>query len=244
MTAQRSNIVNGRTVGWLGFYAVVLLAWWLVFLGARGLLPLPSGGFRTLYLMWLIMIAAMILPTMIPTLRSYHALPGRSGAGTFGWLGLVLGYSAVWLVGAGGFAAVQVAVQKFGLVASGLGDGAPWFAASLLALAGGWQFSRPKAACQNACQSPMVYFLGRWRAGALGGARMGIELGLICVGCCWAIMALGFVGGIMNLWWMGLATLFMVVEKLPAAGRHIRRPAGGILIVAALLVILNALSQS
>ena len=77
----------------------------------------------------------------------------------------------------------------------------------------------------------MSYFLGNWRTGAVGGLRMGLGLGAFCVGCCWGFMALGFVGGVMSLLWMGLATLFMVIEKLPQIGHYVTKPAGVALIL-------------
>jgi predicted metal-binding membrane protein len=80
----------------------------------------------------------------------------------------------------------------------------------------------------------MSYFLGHWRPGAAGGLRMGLGLGAFCAGCCWGFMALGFVGGVMSLLWMGLATLFMVLEKVPEIGHRVTRPIGAGLIFAGL----------
>ena len=78
--------------------------------------------------------------------------------------------------------------------------------------------------CHGVCHSPMSYFLTRWKTGFGGGLRMGLGLGAFCIGCCWGFMALGFVGGVMNLAWMGLATLFMVIEKLPQIGHYTTKP--------------------
>ena len=78
----------------------------------------------------------------------------------------------------------------------------------------------------------MTYFLGRWRPGVRGGVRMGAGLGAYCVACCWGFMALGFVGGTMNLLWMGLATTLMILEKLPAVASLVTRPLGAVLILA------------
>jgi predicted metal-binding membrane protein len=103
-----------------------------------------------------------------------------------------------------------------------------------------WQVSPVKTRCQSVCLSPMAYFLGRFRPGLRGGLRMGAEIGLACLGCCWAIMALGFVGGVMNLAWMGLATVFMVLEKLPGVGHALRLPAGLLLGAAGLAVLAAA----
>ena len=84
---------------------------------------------------------------------------------------------------------------------------------------------------------PPVFILGHWRSGTIGGLRMGLHLGAYCVGCCWGFMALGFAGGVMNLLWMGLATLFMVLEKLPQIGHSIMKPMGFALILAGIAVI-------
>ncbi len=237
---------------WLGFYALVLLAWWLVYEMARGdsyicgpdvIALLPMGGFWALFPMWAVMMAAMMLPTIIPTLRAYDDLPQPAGAGAAGWIGVVFGYGLVWLAGAGVFAGLQVLALNRGLVdLSGI-VASPWVASGLFALAGVWQFSRTKETCQDACLSPIQYFIANWKAGPLGGFRMGVDIGIVCVGCCWAVMALAFVGGVMSLLWMGLATLFMVAEKLPDIGRPLRRPAGLVLLASAGFMAVKALGM-
>jgi predicted metal-binding membrane protein len=113
----------------------------------------------------------------------------------------------------------------------------PFVAGGLLMTVGAFQFTRAKEICHGVCHSPMIYFLGHWRTGLKGGLRMGLGLGAFCVGCCWGFMALGFVGGVMNLAWMGLATLFMVIEKLPQVGHVVTKPAGVVLMVAGAGVI-------
>ena len=207
--------------------------------GAIRLLPL--GGFWALFPMWAVMMAAMMLPTIVPTLKTYDGLPEAAKKGANGWGGIVLGYGLVWLAGSAGFAALQVLalnthiVDLTGVVTS------PWLAAALFGLAGFWQFTRTKQTCQDACLTPMQFFIGNWKPGFSGGVRMGTEIGITCVGCCWALMSLAFVGGVMSLLWMGLATLFMVAEKLPDFGQHLRRPAGYALIAASLFMTTRAL---
>ena len=190
--------------------------------------------------MWLVMIAAMMLPTLVPTLQAYESLPVRAGASVAGWYGLIAGYGLVWALGSAAFAGGQVWALNVGWLDLRGAVTAPWMAAGLFALAGAYQFSKLKEACQNGCLTPMQAFIGNWRSGGLGGVRMGAALGLTCVGCCWAIMALGFVGGMTSLLWMGLATLFMVAEKLPEIGRHVRVPAGVALLVAGVIIGLQA----
>ncbi len=240
MSERSINILPMRAVRWLGFYGLVLLAWWAIYSMSRGdgyicgpntVKLLPLGGFLALYSMWAVMMAAMMLPTIVPTLRTYDELPVRAGAGSDGWFGIVVGYGLIWLVGAGVFAGLQVLALNNGIVdLTGVVTSA-WLAAALFLLAGFWQFSRTKEICQDACLSPMQFFMTRWKPGFSGGVRMGGEVGIACVGCCWAIMALAFVGGVMSLLWMGLATAFMVLEKLPEIGQHTRRPAGVALVV-------------
>jgi predicted metal-binding membrane protein len=107
-----------------------------------------------------------------------------------------------------------------------------WLSVALLLAAGAYQFTNLKEACHGVCHSPMMYFISHWKTGFSGGLRMGLGLGTFCVGCCTLFMALGFVGGVMNFLWMGLATLFMVIEKLPQIGHRVTRPMGAILIIA------------
>ena len=106
-----------------------------------------------------------------------------------------------------------------------------WLSAALLTAAGAFQFTHTKEGCHDVCHSPMSYFVGHWRVGFQGGVRMGLSLGAFCVGCWWLFMVLGFAGGVMNFLWMGLATLMMVLEKLPQLGHFIVRPLGLLLIL-------------
>ena len=199
-----------------------------------GMNMMPMTNFQTLFPMWAIMMAAMMLPTLVPTLRSYEDLMKSADGTRAGWLGVLLGYFVVWV----GFAAVITLLQTV-LLSTGTIDtlgiaASPYFAAALLIVVGGFQFSRLKEICHGVCHAPMSYFLGHWKTGFGGGLRMGLGLGAFCVGCCWGFMVLGFVGGVMSLLWMGLATLFMVIEKLPQIGAIVTRPMGVLLILAGL----------
>ncbi|MFQ6552122.1 DUF2182 domain-containing protein [Aestuariibius insulae] len=237
-----------RTVSWVVFFAAILLAWVLMFMSARmsgvdwigrpvGPNMMPMTAFGALFPMWSIMMAAMMLPTMVPTLKAYEDLIRSANGSRAGWSALLVGYMAIWIAGAAAISAVQVVLISIGWI-DGLGIAQQkWFAASLLVFAGAFQFSRTKEICHGVCHAPMTFFLGHWRPGAVGGLRMGLALGLFCVGCCWAFMMLGFVGGVMSLLWMGLATMFMVLEKLPQIGRYVTKPLGGVLIAAGLAVV-------
>jgi predicted metal-binding membrane protein len=102
----------------------------------------------------------------------------------------------------------------------------PVLSAVLLLAAGAYQFSAAKAACLARCRHPLMLFLQHWAPGLRPALAMGVRLGVVCLGCCWLLMLLGLIGGAMNLVWVGAATLFMVLEKLPEIGRHLTRPLG------------------
>ena len=192
---------------------------------------LPLAG------MWAVMMAAMMLPTMVPTMRSYEDLMASADGTRIGWIGVLLGYSLIWVI----FSLVITAVQM-GLLSLSIVDmmgkvKSLWVSAALLILAGVFQFTRVKEVCHGVCHSPISYFIGHWKPGLNGGVRMGISLGAYCVGCCWLFMVLGFAGGVMNFLWMGLATLMMVLEKLPQLGHFIIKPLGVILILSGLSVV-------
>ena len=194
-------------------------------------MDMPMTRFLPLFGMWAVMMAAMMLPTMVPTLKSYEDLMISADGTRSGWMGLLLGYSLVWLVFAALITVAQLGLLELKIVnMMGLASSI-WVSVALLIIAGSYQFSRAKAICHGVCHSPMMYFIGSWKSGFSGGLRMGLGLGAFCAGCCWLFMVLGFAGGVMNFLWMGLATLFMVIEKLPEMGHRVIRPMGAILIV-------------
>ena len=241
-----------RTVAWLVFFAAIIVAWVTLFIAAQmsgvdligrpvGMNMMPMVTFGALFPMWAIMMAAMMVPTMVPTLTSYEDLMRSADGSRAGWFGILLGYYIVWA----GFGAL-ITLAQVALLAAGLIDGlgiavSGWFASALLILVGLFQFSRVKDVCHGVCHSPMMYFVGNWKTGFSGGLRMGLGLGTFCVGCCWGFMALGFVGGVMSLAWMGLATLFMILEKLPQIGNKVTKPMGVLLIAAGLIVAVASL---
>ena len=186
--------------------------------------------------MWLVMMAAMMFPTMVPTLKSYEDLMSSADGTRIGWLGLLVGYSLGWVTFSIVITSVQLGLLSLNFIDMMGKAKSIWVSSALLIIAGLFQFTRAKEICHGVCHSPMSYFLGYWRTGLNGGLRMGLGLGAYCVGCCWLFMVLGFAGGVMNFLWMGLATLFMVLEKLPAIGHYVIKPMGVILIVSGVLL--------
>jgi predicted metal-binding membrane protein len=214
------------TVGVVGAWAWLALA----HSGSHG-----AVGLLRLVATWGLMTLAMMAPTAVPVLSSLlDVLRGRAGARWWGFLG---GYLAVWAV-----FAVVVALVQWWLLGLGLvdrhGQAVPRVSAAVLVAAGAYQFSSVKQRCLTECVSPMTFFLRHWREGTVGALRMGVRHGATCVGCCWALMLLGFVGGLATWWFMPLATALMVLEKLPGVGRRLTVPLGSALLVAGVLTLL------
>lgn len=237
---------------WLAFYVLVLASW-----GALYAMQLPSeliaaanfygaefweaicrvepgiAGAPNIFLMWALMSVAMMAPTALPTFATWDDLV-QSGKAS-GFAVLLGGFLLVWL----GFAVFATAAQ-IGLAESGLvnpiGESRnAWLTAALLAGAGLYQFSALKDACLAKCRRPLTFFIQYW---AEGPWRMGMRLGVVCLGCCWALMMLAFVGGTMNLLWMGGAMILMFLEKMPQIGSKLTRPVGfGLLVASAAVVI-------
>lgn len=235
------------TPHWLALFGLILGAWGLLYLmavpadlraagaiyGAEfwanfcTLTP-DAAGFARMAAMWALMAAAMMAPTALPALATYEDL-AQAGAGT-SLARLMAGYLAVWLGFALLAAGAQMALFLAGVL-DPLGQSATaLFSALLLAGAGLYQFSPLKDACLSQCRRPLTFFMSHWDEGPW---LNGLRLGLVCLGCCWALMALAFVGGVMNLAFMGVATVVMVLEKLPDIGRYISRPLGVLLCAAA-----------
>lgn len=238
-----------RSALWLSFFAAILLAWWMMYAmamqmglnwyGARvGMMDMagmpPMDSLRMLVPMWAVMMVAMMGPTFVHTLTTYEALIKSANGSWAGWFGVVAGYFAVWIAFAVAIALLQAGLMRLGWLDMFGQSTILWATSALLVVVGWFQFTWLKEVCHGVCHAPMQYFLGNWRPGGAGGLRMGLGLGAYCVVCCWGYMALGFAGGAMNLLWMGLATLLMVLEKLPQVAHYVMRPAGALLIVAGL----------
>lgn len=186
--------------------------------------------------MWWVMMIAMMTPSATPLVLLYSkvlerqpgSLTGRYAATSL----LMLGYLVVWL----GFAVVAATLQKMleptGLIsAMMLWSRSAALSAGVLAAAGLYQFSGAKRACLTQCRSP-VHFLTRYaRPGIGAGFMLGMRHGAFCVGCCWLLMALLFVGGIMNLIWIAALMLFVLIEKLMPAGAAFGKVSGALLIL-------------
>jgi predicted metal-binding membrane protein len=217
---------------WPLFGLVVAACWW-------GVLRLHSSAghhhgasFAVLVMMWALMTLAMMAPTAVPVLATLRTVLHREG--TRRWWLFLGGYLAVWLAFAAAAAALQRTLMSLDLVAP---DGAAvrWLGAVVLVVAGMYQFSALKRRCLSECVAPMTWFLRHWRDGNGGAVRMGLLHGATCLGCCWALMLLGFVGGLASVGLMVVAAALMVVEKLPSVAARLTIPLGVALVVAGVL---------
>lgn len=222
------DILNLRSLSWLAFFGLILWAWWVMYSMAMdmGREPMNMHDFGPLLIMWAIMMAAMMGPTFVPTLKTYEDLMISADGTRPGWVGLIIGYLGAWIGFAVLISAIQVGLIELGLVTRMGRSMSGWFSFGLLLAAGLYQFTALKERCLRHCRTPMMQFLAHWHPGFAGGLRMGLHHGVFCVACCWGLMAIGFVGGTMDLIWMGGATVLMTLEKLPALGRWLTRPVG------------------
>jgi predicted metal-binding membrane protein len=176
----------------------------------------------SMFLMWWVMMVAMMLPSAAPTILLSAAINRRASAAAppYGNVAaFTLGYLLTWAAFSAVAAAVQYWLQRAGMLSMHLESVNTVLTGLLLVTAGVWQLTPLKNTCLKQCRSP-VAFLTRYRKPGIGGALyMGAHHGLYCLGCCWFLMALLFVGGVMNLYWIiGLAA-FVFAEKVLMAGR-------------------------
>lgn len=179
------------------------------------------AGYGRTVVMWVLMTTAMMLPTALRAFATYDDI-AQTKVDTAP-AALIQGFLVVWWGFAVVAAALQIVLAQADLLGRFGASQSTWFSAALLAFAGLYQFSALKEACLSKCRAPLMLFLAHWHEGAW---RMGLRLGLMCLGCCWALMLLAFVGGVTSLAVMGIATLMMILEKLPQIGRWMSRPLG------------------
>lgn len=170
-----------------------------------------------LFAMWLVMMCGMMLPSAAPTLLIYAAVVRRSAVGAAAVprvYSFAAGYLAIWT----GFSLLATVVQR--LLADRLWLSpmmeleSPVLGGGLLIAAGLYQLTPLKQRCLTSCQSPASFISRHWRSGRGGAWWMGLEHGLYCLGCCWVLMLLLFVGGVMNLVWIAAITIFVLIERV------------------------------
>lgn len=196
----------------------------------------PTHGFIAL-LMWWVMMVAMMTPSATPMILLYaravrHAqAQGQFEHGTVPTAAFAGGYLTAWF----GFAlfatALQWALQRAALISSlSMASTSAGLSAAVLIFTGIYQLSPWKHVCLRHCRAPAHFLSSQWRPGGWGAIRMGMEHGAYCVGCCWLLMALLFVGGIMNVLWIAVLAIFVLLEKVVPHGLWLARATGIVLL--------------
>ena len=247
----------GRDVLWVltALAAVAALAWAYLLVdvarmeavraaGAGAMMRMGPGtgtDLLLLYGMWSVMMVAMMVPTVAPAVLVYVVIVRRTApqqpvapsTALF-----VAGYLLAW-AGFSAFAAlVQWELGRLAMLSPAMAATSPLVGAALLIGAGVYQWTPLKEACLRHCQVPLVYLAHHWRPGLRGALPMGLHHGLYCIGCCWAIMGLLFVGGVMNLLWVAVLSGVVLLEKLAALGGRAGRMLSGLAAVVAGVAVL------
>lgn len=226
-----------RATAWcVGILAVCMLAWItaLIVMADMDQGPgTPLHDFPTFLIGWVIMLTAMMLPSEVNYVKAYAVLlEDRAGAQWDRFVSVVsfiAGYGVAWVAyGILAFVLDAVVRESASDIISWYQAG-PLLAGSVLFLAGVYQVSPLKQACLTHCRAPISYFARHWRPGGGGALRMGLLHGLVCVGCCWALMAVMFAVGAMSLIWMGLLALLMFAEKVFPYGHKLALPMATVL---------------
>jgi predicted metal-binding membrane protein len=224
----------------LALWLPALAGWSLLYWGATHMaspaaqLTMPmsdwsAANFIAVFVMWAVMMAAMMLPAATPMVSVFGTLNERRGEARR-TVAFVAGYVALWAAFGAAATAAQWALQRSGLLTPMIVSASPALSGVLLVIAGVFQFTPLKQACLRACRSPLGFLLTDWREGLPGAAQMGVRHGLYCLGCCWALMALLFVGGAMNVMWIAALTLLVAMEKLAPKGDALARALGVLMI--------------
>jgi predicted metal-binding membrane protein len=232
-----------RTLVAVGLAGIVALSWlYLVTLasGTDGMAAMPAlrpwsiADALLMFVMWSVMMAAMMIPSAAPMILLHAAIIRKRGAAkaaTAETSAFAAAYLAVWTGFSALATALQWALEQAALLSPMMVATSPYLGASLLIAAGLYQMTPLKHACLQHCRSPVHFLTSHWRKGAGGSLRMGLEHGLYCLGCCWVLMTLLFVGGVMNLLWIAAIAGFVLLEKIVPRGVLAGRIAGGVMIL-------------
>ncbi len=224
--------------GYMGY-----MAWAMQHMDVVDMWMPPRAGTRSwqlydfcmLLAMWSVMMVAMMTPSVLPMVSMYitvsHSKKSKGQAYTPTII-FLCGYLIAWI-----FFSVAISITQYPLHVAGLFnpmmDSRSYLLSGIiLVLAGIYQWTPWKDACLEQCRSPLHYFMTRWREGHWGAIRMGVHHGAYCVGCCWALMAVMFAIGVMNVLWMVIIAFFVLAEKIsPVSAKFLRLFSGLILVI-------------
>jgi predicted metal-binding membrane protein len=247
-----------RIIGLVVLLLFIAFAWWYLLHGAGMQEDLSSmsgmdmnmdmstahawtpGYARIVFVMWWVMMIAMMLPSAAPMILLYGLVSRHQekrgvtpiSSGIF-----LLGYLTVWGAFSGLATTLQWQLQTVALMSPAMALSSALFGGLILIAAGLYQLTPFRDACLQHCRGPMEFVSKHWKPGAVGAWKMGIRHGLYCLGCCWMLMALLFYGGVMNLYWIIGLTSYIFLEKLVPRAMLVSRLASVVLIVWGALVL-------
>jgi predicted metal-binding membrane protein len=255
---RKERLIVGGCLG-----IMVVLAWWYLFhtraampgmdmsgmdmpgmdmskMDMRGMIMPESQQWGAtavllLFVMWTVMMVAMMLPSAAPMILAFLGVNHRRLAAgqPFVPVGIfVAGYLAIWTAYSAVATLAQWGLHKAALLSPAMTATSPFLSGGLLIAAGIFQWTPLKRGCLKGCRSPLSFLMSEWRDGWAGAFIMGLRHGSYCVGCCWVLMALLFVAGVMNLLWVAVIALFVMAEKTLPRGELLGRVTGVVLMAA------------
>jgi predicted metal-binding membrane protein len=242
MSALAAVVKRDRLIIGAGVALIAALAWWYLIHEARRMnasgvyecLGTKMGGpelsawspasLLPLFLMWAVMMVAMMLPSAAPMVLTFAAVARNRRRLQRPYVPVAIfaaGYLVIWC----GFSVVAAVSQwllhRQALLSPAMASSSALLGGALLLAAGLFQFTPLKQNCLIHCRAPLEFIMTRWREGRRGAFRMGLEHGAFCTGCCWALMCLLFVLGVMNIFWIAALTIVVAVEKILPRGRWV-----------------------
>ena len=201
-----------------------------------------TTDFALIFLMWAIMMIGMMIPSVTPTTMIYASIARkaeRQGTIVAPTMVFVLGYIVVWTLFSALATMAQWGLDQAALPSPMMVMTSPMVGATLLVAAGVYQASPLKFVCLEHCRSPAHFLSRHWRSGITGAFRMGLGHGVFCLGCCWVLMGLLFLGGVMNLLWIASIAVFVLAEKvIPISDSKVAsRLTGAVMALAGLVVL-------
>jgi predicted metal-binding membrane protein len=236
--AEAFAAARGRLALVAVLFSLAALAWWATGEQMAGMDGGPGGDLGTLVWftgVWIVMMAAMMFPSVSPTVALYAKMTRRHGLSRP--LIFASGYLLVWTAtGVLAYGLFQLGDSLFG-GSLAWDSGGQWFAGGVLAVAALYELTPLKEMCLSKCRSPLGFLLGRWRDGRLGALEIGARHGAWCVGCCWALMAALFALGVMSLAWMAFVAALIALEKTLPWGRAVTWGVAAVLLILAVAVV-------
>ena len=208
--------------------------------------PWHTIEFAFVFVMWAVMMVGMMMPSVAPLILLY-ARVGRQAAAVHQPFAtsafLAGGYLSAWIVFSFAATIAQWAVERQGWLTPAMSSESNTFGGLTLIAAGLYQWTPLKDSCLRQCQFPLQFIQrhGGFRADAIGSLKLGARHGVYCIGCCWMLMTLLFVGGVMNVFWIALISIFVLTEKVVPVGRLISRLAGTLFLAVGVWLIASSL---